>query len=85
MKWHRKRSLGKRWNRNALINKNGNICGICGQPIPTMKDITIDHIIPKDLGGLDILDNFQLAHESCNKLKDNMSPEEFKQFQEVYA
>lgn len=47
-------------------------CGICGLDILTMKDATIDHILPISLGG-STLDpkNMQLAHEKCNRLKGN--------------
>lgn len=46
-----------------------------------MKDITFDHIIPMSKGGLDEIDNFQLAHFECNQTKADMTPEEFTEFQ----
>lgn len=48
-----------------------NICGLCGKPIKTFKEATLDHIIPLSKGGLDERNNWQLAHEFCNKLKGN--------------
>jgi 5-methylcytosine-specific restriction endonuclease McrA len=47
-----------------------------------MKEITIDHIIPRSRGGADHLDNYQLAHFPCNQDKDSMLPAEFSKFQE---
>lgn len=47
-----------------------------------MKDITFDHIIPMSKGGDDYLENYQLAHFACNQLKNDMTPDEFKIFQQ---
>ncbi len=52
-----------------LINKNGAVCGICGKEITDMKDCTIDHIKPRALGGLTVIENCQLAHLKCNQKK----------------
>ena len=59
----------KQFIRKQLINKNGAVCAICGNPIETMKDCTIDHIIPISKGGLTTIDNCQLAHKNCNVKK----------------
>lgn len=80
-KWHRKKSKRKRWIRNHLIVKDGNICQLCKKPFESMKDVTIDHIIPVSKGGDDELDNLQLAHQPCNQDKNDMTPEEFDEFQ----
>lgn len=60
-----------RWNRKHLINKYGNICHLCGEPITDMKQVTVDHVIPISKGGADTLDNMRPAHESCNRKKGN--------------
>lgn len=52
-----------------LINKNGAICSLCGKLIETMKDCTIDHIVPISKGGLTTIENCQLAHKNCNVKK----------------
>lgn len=53
-------------------------CGICGKPVdktvkyPSPMAPTIDHIIPIDRGGHPSdIDNLQLAHFKCNRLKSN--------------
>lgn len=58
------------------------LCGICNQPIvlpghpdykPIKKgglgELTLDHIIPKYLGGKNGLDNMQPAHKRCNSIR----------------
>ena len=54
------------------------ICGICGQPVdfslkwPDPMSKTIDHIIPVAKGGHpSALENLQLAHFKCNRLKSD--------------
>ncbi len=80
-KWRRNLSNRRRWQKNHLINKNGAICYLCKKPFISKKDITIDHIIPFSKGGLDELENYGLAHDCCNQLKNDMTPEEFVIFQ----
>lgn len=80
-KWRRNKSLKRRWERSALINKYGAICYLCGQPFQSMKDITIDHWLPFAKGGIDEFSNLRLAHLECNQEKSNMTPEEFLEFQ----
>lgn len=80
-KWRRNRSLTRRWQRNHLVNKYGAVCYLCGEPFKSMKDITFDHHIPVSKGGIDLLENYRLAHLECNMLKADMTPEEFEEFQ----
>lgn len=80
-KWHRNKSLTRRWQRNHLISVYGAVCYICGESFKSMKEITFDHFIPLSRGGGDLLENYRLAHFSCNQLKNDMTPEEFQEFQ----
>ncbi len=80
-KWRRNKSLTRRWQRGALINKFGAVCYLCGLPFRSMKDITFDHWLPFSKGGMDELENYRLAHSECNQEKGNMTPEEFEEFQ----
>lgn len=56
--------------RKHLLRKS-NLCALCRKPIETMKDVTIDHIVPLSKGGHDGLTNLQLAHMKCNNEKGN--------------
>lgn len=66
-----KETRSRQFIRRQLINKNGAICALCGKPIETMKDCTIDHITPISKGGLTTIENCQLAHKKCNAHKGN--------------
>lgn len=79
---HRKkhaRDTSNRWNRKHLLNRDGNICALCIEPILHMKDATIDHIIPLSRGGADTLENMQITHSKCNRQKGNRFQERNEQ------
>lgn len=69
-------------NNKKIILATQNICGICGKPVdkslkyPHPMSPTVDHIIPCAKGGSDDLDNLQLAHRQCNRMKSDKMPEE---------
>ena len=44
-------------------------CLECGLNLKHGDTIETDHIIPKSLGGKDVIDNFQLLHKHCHDLK----------------
>ena len=62
----------------SKILKTQEVCGICGHPVdktlkyPHPMSATVDHIIPLDKGGHPTdINNLQLAHFRCNRLKSN--------------
>ncbi len=59
------------------------LCAICGEPISLggtkgKGGLTVDHIIPKALGGTYAKDNLQPAHARCNHKRQTMLLSEFK-------
>lgn len=62
-----KETRSRQFIRRQLINKNGATCALCGKSIETMKDCTIDHIVPISKGGLTTIENCQLAHKKSIK------------------
>lgn len=79
-KWRRNWSTKIRWARNHLIKKQSGKCFNCKKSM-TMKEITLDHILPLSKGGSSDILNLQLACYQCNQLKADMTEEEFLEFQ----
>ena len=52
--------------RQRLIAERGMVCGLCGKPIESESELTVDHIIPRAMGGSTTYENCQLAHKACN-------------------
>lgn len=58
-----------------LVARDGNKCGICTQPVnlelrfPDQMSRSVDHVVPRALGGADDVSNYQLAHYICNVRK----------------
>lgn len=62
----------------ARILATQGICGICGKPVdmsikyPDPLSPTVDHIIPINKGGHPTdINNLQLAHRWCNRMKSD--------------
>ena len=59
-------------------------CGICGIRFgqythPYLGKLTVDHIIPKFLGGNNHEENLQPAHKLCNSRRGHVLLEEFRE------
>ena len=87
MKMNRNRPDKDGWARSAyerakkIIFASQSVCAICGRPVdfdrkfPDPWSATLDHIIPIAKGGdpADI-NNLQLAHLQCNRVKASKMP-----------
>lgn len=49
-----------------LLGRDGQICGICKEPIDDVVEIHVDHIVQRQNNGKDELSNFRLTHDYCN-------------------
>ena len=56
----------------ALLLRDGRNCPYCGVKFNTIEDITLDHVVPKSLGGSDSNKNLLLSCQECNQRKGNM-------------
>lgn len=63
--------------RRRIYFRSKGICGICNEPIdlrfiyPNPRSYSVDHIVPRSLGGLHNIDNLQATHLECNIKKSN--------------
>ena len=57
--------------------KGNTRCYYCRRRI-TQKNITIDHLYPRDFGGVSITNNLEPACSKCNSQKSNMNQFEYE-------
>ncbi len=58
----------------AVLGEPAN-CYICGDPIN--GDAELDHVIPRSLGGPTEIENLRWSHRRCNRMKHDLTIEEF--------
>ena len=59
-------------NRARLYRRDNYACVYCG----SRKNLTVDHVIPKSRGGQNTWMNLVTCCSTCNRYKDNRTPEE---------
>jgi hypothetical protein len=59
-------------------------CELCGISADE-KNLEVDHIHPKSLGGSDELNNFQALCYSCNAAKRNTDDTDFRDYKKLYG
>lgn len=60
-------------SRRAVLARDGNTCQYCGQMV---RDLTIDHVIPRGRGGPSSWDNLVACCSKCNNKKADRTPRE---------
>lgn len=64
--------------RRAVYERDGWTCQICAEPVDpdapanSTWDATLDHIVPRSLGGSDDPGNLRLAHRWCNSVRGDL-------------
>jgi len=58
-------------------------CELCGIPADE-KNLEVDHIFPKSLGGKNDITNYQALCYSCNAAKRNTDDTDFRQYKTLY-
>ena len=59
--------------KRALIKEHGCKCAYCGKQM-TRRGATLDHVVPRCMGGTHDLQNLKLACVDCNQRKADKSP-----------
>jgi 5-methylcytosine-specific restriction endonuclease McrA len=62
-------------SNKSLFRRDRNICAYCGMSMRNV-DLTRDHVTPRAQDGRNIWTNVVTACASCNKHKDNRTPEQ---------
>lgn len=66
-----RRGKPRRWLREQLLERDGKECAVCRVDDLTVKNSTLDHIMPVSRGGTGALVNLRLAHDECNSRRGN--------------
>lgn len=64
-----------RLTRRNLMFRDGHQCQYCGKT-PTLRELNIDHVLPRSRGGADTWENLVTACRICNLRKGRRTPEE---------
>ncbi len=59
-------------SRYNIFKRDGNRCVYCN----SSEGLTIDHVVPRSMGGRDSWENLVTACQKCNARKGNMTPEQ---------
>ena len=71
---------------------HGHVCYYCNKPITGIEDKekqegvlwkSLDHLIPREFGGVSITNNLRPCCSVCNRKKGSMYPNEFNQFRHI--
>lgn len=64
-----------RLTRRNLMFRDGHQCQYCGKT-PALRELNIDHVLPRSRGGADTWENLVTACRVCNLRKGRRTPEE---------
>lgn len=71
-----KRKRYSQTTRKIIYERAKGCCQLCGTKI-TFEEMTLDHIIPLAVGGLDSEENLQASCYACNQFKGQILPGDF--------
>ena len=72
---HGRGSISRK-NRRKVYKRDEFTCQFC-QKIYSPSELTIDHLVPLERGGLDEITNYVSCCQACNQKKANLSLEDF--------
>ena len=74
-RYERIRRVVVRLTRRNLMLRDGHQCQYCARR-PAVRDLNIDHVMPRSRGGPDTWENLVTACRACNVRKGRKTPEE---------
>jgi hypothetical protein len=75
LRYERYPLLTVRLTRRNLMLRDQHQCQYCGRR-PSLRDLNVDHIIPRSRGGADSWENLVVSCRYCNLKKGRRTPEE---------
>jgi len=64
-----------KFNRRNIFARDKNRCQYCGKRYPT-SELSLDHIIPRSMGGKSVWENIVCACTKCNVKKGGQKPQQ---------
>ncbi len=64
-----------KFNRRNIFARDRNHCQYCGKHFPT-SELSLDHVIPRSMGGMATWDNIVCACTRCNVKKGGRTPKQ---------
>ncbi len=74
-RYERSPSLDVRLTRRNLLLRDGQCCQYCGAR-PALRDLNVDHVLPRSRGGPDSWENLVISCRRCNLVKGQRTPQE---------
>jgi 5-methylcytosine-specific restriction endonuclease McrA len=75
LRYDRAPRIGIRLTRRNLLLRDSYRCQYCGRE-PGVRDLNVDHVVPRSRGGRDSWDNLVIACRPCNLQKGKNTPDE---------
>ena len=75
LRYDRTPRVSVRLTRRNLMFRDGHTCQYCGKR-PPLRELNIDHVLPRSRGGEDSWENLVTACRVCNLRKGWKTPEE---------
>lgn len=75
LRYERVPRFGVRLTRRNLLLRDGYRCQYCGGE-PGVRDLNVDHVLPRSRGGRDSWENLVIACRGCNLRKGKNTPDE---------
>lgn len=66
--------LSKKQKIEIIRIRDGFFCIICNKDFKALSEVTLDHWIPRSVGGSEDVSNLKLAHKKCNAWKSDRVP-----------
>jgi len=66
-----------KFSRENVLHRDDHVCQYCGEHFES-RDLNLDHVVPKDKGGMTTWENIVCSCIRCNSKKGNKLPSEAK-------